>query len=74
LNGTAVDLMNAAIDLPPPAFFAAFVDGLIKALDERVDERGARFGREGESISEYFDSLPFHKVILQRIRYASVDS
>jgi hypothetical protein len=41
LNSSTVNLLKTAIDLFAPGFFRAFVNHLIKALDQRSDQRGA---------------------------------
>jgi hypothetical protein len=56
-NGRSVDFPEALADLFLPGFFGSFVDGVIKAPDQRVDQGGPRFGRQCQCISEYVDGL-----------------
>ena len=33
IHGSVVDLLKPKLDLPPPGFFGAILDGVIQALD-----------------------------------------
>ena len=45
MNGSAVDLLKTPINFLPPGSFRGSVDRLIQTADQRVDQRGANFGR-----------------------------
>jgi hypothetical protein len=49
-NGPSVDFPEALADLFLPGFFGSFVDGVIKAPDQRVDQ-GARASAGSASAS-----------------------
>src|SRR5258708_32453993 len=51
LNSSAVDLLETPINLLPPCFFRARVDGLVQAANQRIDQSGANLGRKGERVS-----------------------
>lgn len=64
IDGSAVNLLKPKLDLLSPRFFGAFLGRLIQALNQRIDERGAPFGRKRESVPEQFGGVSLHDVIL----------
>jgi hypothetical protein len=66
-NGSAVDESETLVNLLPPGFFRGWVNRWVQAADQRVDQRGARFGRQGKGVSQHFRSVAFHGFMSARI-------
>jgi hypothetical protein len=45
-DGSAVDLLETMVDLCPPGFFHADIYFGVQALEQRIGQSGAGFGRE----------------------------
>ena len=57
-NGASVDLLKTLVDLLAPSFFRAIVDSVIKALDQRVDQRGTSLSRKRQRIFQHLCCVP----------------
>jgi hypothetical protein len=64
LNGSAVNLLKTVMNLLSPSVLCAIVDCVIKAPDQRVDQRGSCLGRQGQRVSQKFCCIPSHNSIL----------
>jgi hypothetical protein len=58
-DGLAIDFLKAATDLLAPGFFRARINACLQTADQGVNQRGANFRWQGQSV---FAALELHLV------------
>ncbi len=60
-HGSAINLLQSKFDFSLLRFFRPILDGSLKALNQRIDQRGTRLGRQGEGVTKQYGSRTLHE-------------